>query len=86
MPVNLFDVIGESTEIDMDRFSKSYSSEDFTEIGMGTMDIQKIIDVANSIGSVEYIILEQDFSKYGQIESIRISMEAFRKFSGISWN
>jgi len=85
-PVNLFDVVGSDAEIGMEVFGKSYSQDDFTEIGTGTMDIQKIIDTAKEIGSVEYIILEQDFSKHQPLESIRISMDAFRKFEGITWD
>lgn len=50
------------------------------------MDIQKIIDTANELGSVEYIILEQDYSKYDQLKSIQISMDAFRKYKGIEWD
>ncbi len=55
------------------------------EIGTGCMDIQSIIDAGNATGNIEYIILEQDQTQYDEIESIRISMECFRKFSGLSW-
>lgn len=50
------------------------------------MDIQKIIETALEIGSIEYIVLEQDETKLDQLESIRLSMEGFRKFEGIVWD
>ena len=55
------------------------------EIGYGQMDIQKIIDTALEIGSIEYIVLEQDATKLDQLESVKRSMEGFRKFEGIVW-
>ncbi len=65
--------------------AKHYCNDDFVEIGFGRMDIQKIIDTALELGSVEYIILEQDATKLNQLESIKRSMEGFHKFDGISW-
>lgn len=55
------------------------------EIGTGCMDIQSIIDAANATGNIKYIILEQDATRYDEMESIKISMDTFRKFSGIEW-
>ncbi len=55
------------------------------EIGYGQMDIQKIINTALEIGSIEYIVLEQDATKLDQLESVKRSMEGFRKFEGIVW-
>ena len=49
------------------------------------MDIQSIIDTANKIGSMDYIILEQDATKLNQLESVKRSMEGFHKFGGIVW-
>ena len=59
----------------------------FTEIGTGIMRIQDIINTANACTSAEYIILEQDSTRLpSELESIRVSMDAFKKFNGISWN
>lgn len=59
----------------------------FTEIGTGIMPIQKIIDAANEYSDADYIILEQDFTRMeSQMASVEKSMEAFRKFTGISWD
>jgi len=85
-PVNLFNVVGPDAHIDMETFVGSFKEDNFTEIGTGSMDIQAIINTANELGSVEYIILEQDYSKLDQLESIKVSMRAFEKFTGISWS
>lgn len=84
-PTNIFERLGYDAQINMEVFDTGYAPEEFTEIGMGTMDIQAIINKANALGSVEYIILEQDYSSYPQLESIRRSMDSFKKFEGISW-
>lgn len=85
-PANLFEKWGYDMDITSSaKFKASYSHDGFTEVGMGVMDIQKIIDTANEIGSIEYIILEQDFTKKEQFESVSISMESFKKYNGIKW-
>ena len=85
-PQNIFERVGYDAKIDMDVFNTGYAEQNFTEIGTGTMNIQAIIDKANALGSVDYIILEQDYSQHPQLESIRLSMDSFKKFNGISWN
>lgn len=84
-PVNMFDVVGKDTYITREAFNRYKCSDDFVEIGYGQMDIQKIIDTALEIGSIEYIVLEQDATKLDQLESVKRSMEGFRKFEGIIW-
>lgn len=49
------------------------------------MDIQSIIDAANTYCGAEYIVLEQDYSQHDEIESIHISMDSFKKFNGVEW-
>lgn len=84
-PVNMFDVVGKDTYITREVFNQYKCNDDFVEIGYGQMDIQKIIDTALEIGSIEYIVLEQDATKLDQLESVKRSMEGFRKFEGIVW-
>lgn len=84
-PVNMFDVVGKDSYIDRDTFVKYKCNDDFVEIGYGQMDIQGIIDMAIELGSIEYIVLEQDSTKLNQLESIKRSMEGFCKFNGIIW-
>jgi sugar phosphate isomerase/epimerase len=57
----------------------------FTEIGTGVADIQSIIDAGNTVCKSEYIILEQDYTQHGEMESIAISAESFKKYKGIQW-
>lgn len=57
----------------------------FAEVGNGILPIQDYIDAGNRCG-VEYILLEQDLTAIDEIESIKISMAAFKKFEGISWD
>ena len=84
-PANMFDVVGEDTYISREVFNQYKCNDDFTEIGYGRMDIQSIIDKALELGSIEYIILEQDATKLDELESIKRSMEGFHKFRGIVW-
>lgn len=76
-------VVAPPAESDEDKMARLSS---FTEIGTGIMRIQDIINAANEFTSAEYIILEQDSTRLGsELESIEVSMSAFRKFEGISW-
>ncbi|MDD2955348.1 MAG: sugar phosphate isomerase/epimerase [Oscillospiraceae bacterium] len=57
----------------------------FAEVGNGILPIQDYIDAGNRLG-VEYILLEQDLTRIDEFDSIRISMDAFRKFTGVEWD
>jgi sugar phosphate isomerase/epimerase len=84
--INLIDPVNrEKITVDMDYFTSVVSPETFTEIGAGILPIQEIINTGNHICKADYIVLEQDFSRHDEYESIRISMESFKKFSGIEW-
>ncbi len=71
--------------VDMQYFIKTIDPATFTEIGTGMMDIQGIIDTAATACDCAYIVLEQDISQHDELESIRISMDSFKKFRGIEW-
>jgi len=84
--INLIDVVNrDNAYVDMDYFDSVVSEDAFTEIGTGLMDIQRIINQANAVCSCDYIILEQDYTAHDEMESIRISMAHFKKFTGIQW-
>ena len=85
-PVNLLEKLNLQGFIPAHRFGEVIVPEDFAEIGTGRMDIQAILDAANALGSVEDVILEQDHSRYDSLESLRISMEGFKKYTGIDWS
>jgi sugar phosphate isomerase/epimerase len=71
--------------LNMDYMMGVINPKTFTEIGTGIMNIQDIITVGNDVCKTDYIILEQDFSSRDELDSIRISMNSFRKFNGIQW-
>jgi sugar phosphate isomerase/epimerase len=84
--VNLINRVNqENARVDMAYFGSVVDEKTFTEIGTGIMDIQSIIDAGNRFCGTEYVILEQDFTQMGEFESIRVSMESFKKFKGIEW-
>ena len=56
----------------------------YAEVGTGLLPIQDYIDAGNKAG-IQYVLLEQDKTQIGEMESIKVSMEAFRKFHGTEW-
>ena len=62
--------------------SRGHKPTDFCEVGTGIMPIQEILDAANEAGA-EYCILEQDATQKTEMESIKISMDAFHKYNGV---
>lgn len=83
-PVNIFSVKDPNVLVTRDEFGGVHKPEDFCEVGTGIMDIQNIINAANEAGA-EYVILEQDHTQLTQMESIKISMDSFKKYNGIEW-
>jgi sugar phosphate isomerase/epimerase len=84
--INLIDKVNQTkAKVDMEYFIGLVSPQTFTEIGTGIMDIQSIIDAGNKVCKADYVILEQDFSSHDELESIKISMASFKKFTGIEW-
>lgn len=87
-PLNLFDGVFHSDEnIDMANFIERKDKRCFTEIGTGVLPIQDIIDAAAKLPALDYMVLEQDFTQLPELESIRVSRQAFRdSFTGINWD
>ncbi|NLL90972.1 MAG: sugar phosphate isomerase/epimerase [Ruminococcaceae bacterium] len=75
----------ENSPIGMEEFESVIKKETFTEIGTGVLPIQDFIDAANKYCKCDYIVLEQDYSTHDEIDSIKISMESFKKFTGTEW-
>lgn len=59
--------------------------DNFTEIGSGVMAVQDIIDAANAHSAAEYLFVEQDFTRLGELESVRVSLEALRGRTGLEF-
>lgn len=85
-PLNLFEKrVNPDKEITHEIYNEVHTPNGFTEVGTGILDIQSYINAGNKVG-VPYILLEQDFSKLDQLESIKVSMDSFKKFKGVEWN
>ncbi|MDD2955347.1 MAG: sugar phosphate isomerase/epimerase [Oscillospiraceae bacterium] len=84
-PISLFDGrVDPNGPISLETHQQNRHVGTFAEVGNGVLPIQDYIDAGNRLG-VEYILLEQDLTRIDEFDSIRISMEAFHKFSGIEW-
>lgn len=84
-PLNLYSyLIDENAPVTRESFRMINEPDAFVEVGTGCLDIQSIIDAGNKAG-VKYIILEQDRTTLGELESIRISMDRFRQYRGIAF-
>lgn len=86
-PLVMFNgVVDKNAAITQELFEQTKDPRCFTEIGTGILPIQTIIDAAQDLPNLEYILLEQDHSALPELESLRVSREAFSTFSGISWD
>ena len=85
-PVNAFEMVDEKSELTMEQLRAAFIPNMVVEIGTGCIDIQRIIDAAAKVPDIKYIVLEQDMTQRDEFESIQMSMNAFRKFSGIEWS
>ncbi|MDD2955308.1 MAG: hypothetical protein PHD67_03205 [Oscillospiraceae bacterium] len=84
-PVNIFEKrvdINKPVTMEFDQTTRLLPL--YAEVGTGILPIQDYIDAGNKIG-VEYMFLEQDKTRMGEMESIAVSMKAFKKFKGIEW-
>jgi len=71
-PVNLLEKV--SGHLTPEVVFTAANAEDFTEIGAGVMDIPSILNKAAELGTVNYIIVEQDQSTKGELESVKESL------------
>jgi len=80
--INLFDGIYDiNASLGFDTLLNS-NPEAFVEIGDGLMDIQKVINEGNRVGCPA-IQVEQDHSKFSELECCRINLENLKKYDGI---
>jgi sugar phosphate isomerase/epimerase len=73
-PVNLFDVFGKDARITLQELIQTLNTDQFAEIGEGTMDLKGLIGTMRRIG-VKYVFVEQDMTAMDEIESVRISYQ-----------
>ena len=65
--------------VGQEKFSDAKKDE-FIEVGQGVLDIPGIIDKAREIGSVQYLIIEQDYSRLDPVSSAQASYDYIKKF------
>ncbi|MGH0051912.1 MAG: sugar phosphate isomerase/epimerase family protein [Sphaerochaetaceae bacterium] len=76
--VNIIASLQENEEITFEKF-KTYSKvEYFSEVGSGVMNVPNIIAKAKQ-HAIKYIIVEQDHSQFGELESVKMSYEYLTK-------
>lgn len=76
-PLNLLN--GKTGVLDSHAVFSPVDHKDFVEIGSGMMDIKQILKKLQQMGSVEYIIVEQDRTIKGELESIEESYNQLTK-------
>ena len=78
--LNIFDgEVNPDENITMETFGLHNDPLCYTEIGDGTLPIKDILSAAEKLPLLEYVLLEQDATQLEETESIRRSMENFRK-------
>ncbi|KRA99865.1 hypothetical protein ASD83_05080 [Devosia sp. Root685] len=85
-PLNLYDGVFSMTEkISMQEFEDRKDPLCFTEIGTGVLPIQEVIDAGAKLPNVLSIVLEQDHTQLPELESVRLSLDAFTsKFNNVA--
>jgi sugar phosphate isomerase/epimerase len=84
--LNINTIIKPGEALGLDNFFNYCKKEDFCEVGTGQMNLQAYIDATLKYTKAEYILLEQDFtSMLNELDSVRLSMEGFKKLSGLEW-
>lgn len=86
-PLNVFQKTIQPTQsITFDDFLEVAKPGAFTEIGKGILPIAYYLSAAANCPNLEYVLLEQDHTRLGEISSIRLSIEGFRRFRKIEWD
>ena len=83
--LNSWKVVDRTKLVDHAAFASTIKPEHFTEVGNGIIKIQDVIDAGNEYG-IPYILVEQDYTKLDEIESIKVSMANFKKMRGLEWD
>jgi sugar phosphate isomerase/epimerase len=83
-PVNWFDFFGEDADITLDKKLGTSTTDQFTEIGEGVMDIPAIIATIREMGIVKTIFVEQDFTARNQLDSVEFSYKRMVELMNLS--
>jgi sugar phosphate isomerase/epimerase len=58
--------------------------DNFIEVGDGVLPLQKMIDAANQYCRAEYVLVEQDFTKLTELDSVSRSLDSLRGLQGVT--
>jgi sugar phosphate isomerase/epimerase len=83
--LNSWKIVDRTKIVDTVEFHKTIQPEHFIEVGNGIIKIQDVIDAGNEF-NVPYILVEQDYTKLDEIDSIQVSMANFKKMRGLEWD
>lgn len=84
-PLNLFDgIVARDADITMDLFREVALPETFAEVGTGILPIQDIIDAVDALPDFRYVLLEQDHAPGAELDSVRVSREAFGRYRNVA--
>ena len=83
--LSMWGLFDKNVPLDWEKHLSAHKPEYFIEIGEGIMKIQDIIDAGNKF-NIPYLLVEQDYSNMGEIESITKSMNNLKKMRGLSWD
>lgn len=84
-PLNLYDgVVDPAAPITMELFEQVALPETFTEVGTGVLPIQDIINAVDKLPNFRFVLLEQDHTSRGELESVKISRDAFLGYDNVN--
>ena len=81
---NAWAFVDQTKPLDYKSFKSLVKPENFIEVGEGIIKIQDVIDAGNEY-NIPWILIEQDYTKLDEFESIQVSMNNFRKYRGLEW-
>jgi sugar phosphate isomerase/epimerase len=83
--MNMWTKLDRNIPLTWESFHDQIRPEYFTEVGKGLIKIQDVIDAGNEF-NIPYILIEQDYSNLTEFESIKVSMDNFKKMRDLEWD
>jgi sugar phosphate isomerase/epimerase len=83
--LNVWKKLDRNVPIDYKTFKSVIKPEHFTEVGEGIIKVQDVIDACNDVGA-KYILVEQDYTRLNEIDSMNLSIANMRKMRGLKWD
>ena len=85
-PLNMFDgTVAPDATLTMPIFAELEVPSEFAEVGTGILPIQEIIDAVDQLPNFQYMLLEQDYAPGAELDSVRTSVESFKRYENVEW-